>query len=95
MGAVGGSNAITGLLSSMLGESPAAQKARVEEASRGANDLTGLIKKKKPAVADTPNSAESETAQSSSNGKRKVDFDEEVEEVGSGKKAKTSDTEGN
>lgn len=52
----------------------------MEEASKGATDLTNLVKRKKP--------VESGTSQVNGNGKRKVDFAEETEEVGTGKKAK-------
>lgn len=69
----------------MLGETPAAQKSRLEEASKEANDLTGLVKRKKaspqPRVDEAPKT----------NGKRKVEFDEETVEVGTGKKAKLED----
>ena len=38
----------------MLGESPAQQRARIEEASKNANDLTGLVKHKKRSKDDAP-----------------------------------------
>ncbi|CAF9935967.1 MAG: hypothetical protein ALECFALPRED_006648 [Alectoria fallacina] len=85
-----GSNPLSGILGSVLGESPAAQKARLEEASRGAKDLTNLIKRKKSAEGEV--SKVSEPLGSQSNGKRKVDFKDEVEEVGTGKKPKISDS---
>ncbi|KAI9668445.1 MAG: hypothetical protein M1831_001199 [Alyxoria varia] len=37
-------NPLTGILGSILGESPAEQRARIEEATRGARDLTGLVR---------------------------------------------------
>lgn len=53
----------------MLGESPAQQRARIEEASRNANDLSGLVKhKKKP----TDKAATAETTVNGSS-KRKAD----------------------
>lgn len=43
-----------GILGSLLGETPAAQRARIEEATRGANDLTSMVRqKKKPASVET------------------------------------------
>lgn len=71
----------------MLGESPAAQKARIEEASKGANDLTGLVKKKKPAAGTSAPSSETKTVQS--NGKRKANFDVQEEDAMMEKKART------
>ena len=62
---------------------------RLEEASKGATDLTSLIKRKKPAHSEA--SKDSELHGTQRNGKRKVDFRDEVEEVGTGKKAKISD----
>lgn len=89
MGTIDGSNPLSGILGSILGESPAAQKARLEEASKGAKDLTKLIKRKKPAEGEA--SKVSETHGIQSNGKRKFDFRDEVEKVGTGKKAKIFD----
>ena len=37
-------NPLTGILGSILGESPAEQRMRIEEATRGARDLTGLVR---------------------------------------------------
>ena len=85
-GTTDGSNPLAGILGSMLGEPPAAQNARIEEATKGANDLTSLVKKKKPTTLDAQRTFESEAVQS--NGKRKVDFDEEKEGAGMGKKAR-------
>ena len=89
MGTVDGSNPLSGILGSILGESPAAQKKRLEEASKGAKDLTKLIKRNKRAEGEASKASEPHGKQS--NGKRKVDFRDEVEEVGTGKKAKISD----
>ena len=88
MGTLDGSNPLSGILGSILGESPAAQKARLEEASKGATDLTNLVKRKKPAETEASRTAETEVH---TNGKRKVDFAQEMEEVGTGKRAKISD----
>ena len=73
----------------MLGESPAAQSLRLDEASKGAKDLSNLVKRKKPTADLTP--AVGEEDFSKTNGKRKVGFVEEVVEVGTGKKARLSD----
>lgn len=52
-GAPDGSNPLNSVLGSLLGESPAEQKARIEQATKSANDLSGLVRhKKKPIEAD-------------------------------------------
>ena len=73
----------------MLGESPAAQSLRLDEASKGAKDLSNLVKRKKPTADTAPTIGEEDI--SKTNGKRKVGFAEEVVEVGTGKKARLSD----
>ncbi|KAL8760246.1 MAG: hypothetical protein Q9199_000145 [Rusavskia elegans] len=78
-----------GILGSMLGESPAAQTLRLDEASKGAKDLSNLVKRKKPIADTTPTAGEEDV--SKANGKRKIEFVEEVVEVGTGKKARLSD----
>lgn len=97
-GTIDGANPLSGILGSILGESPAAQQARLTDASNNATDLTNLVKRKKPAAADgepsQPQNAKSgDTAVDAPKpqGKRKVEFDEEVVEVGTGKKARLSD----
>lgn len=89
VGTINGSNPLSGILGSILGESPAAQKARLEEASKGANDLTNLIKRKKPVEGEVYKASDLDGIQS--NGKRKADSRDEVEEAISEKKAKISD----
>ena len=86
-----GANPLSGILGSILGESDTAQNTRIEEALKGAKDLTGLVKRKKVSDAPSPQPFASEAPKM--NGKRKVDFDEEVIEAGTAKKAKLSDTE--
>lgn len=86
-----GANPLSGILGSILGESYNAQKTRIEEASKGAKDLTGLVKRKKASTAPSPQPVAGDAPKP--NGKRKVDFDEEVIEVGTGKKTKLSDSE--
>lgn len=73
-----------------MGESPAAQREKLSEASKGATDLSNLVKRKKPFVNQVSEEAEDDTT-ARSGGKRKVEFVEEVVEVGTGKKAKLSD----
>lgn len=89
-------------MGSILGESPAAQKEKLDEASTNANDLTGLIKRSgKKGVTTTSTSSTTTAAgpvaekvhheNANGNGKRKVEFDDQIVELGSGKKAKLSD----
>ncbi|TKA64724.1 hypothetical protein B0A49_07991 [Cryomyces minteri] len=91
--AASGSNPLAGLLGSMLGESPAQQKARIEEATKGANDLTGLVKhKKKPAVEkDTSAVGGASGTNGAAKGKRKLEFAGEVDQATEGKKVKFDD----
>lgn len=57
-----------GILGEMLGESKAEQKKRIGEAIAGANDLTGMVKRKK-VKTETPEPS----ANGNGNGKRKVE----------------------
>lgn len=66
-----------------MNQSPADQQNRLEEASKGATDLSGLVRKKKPAP-DPPVQAEQSEPKTSK--KRSAS-----EESGSGKRAKTED----
>lgn len=88
-GTVDGLNPLSGIMSSILGDSPAAQKAKLEQASIGAQDLTNLVKKKKPAgnVGSEPTHPD----ETSTHGKRKVDLVDQAEEGGTGKMARLSD----
>jgi HAT1-interacting factor 1 len=93
-GTLDGSTPLNGILGQILGESKDEQKKRLEEASIGAKDLSGLVKRKKPATEE--NSASSNTT--TSNGiatntwKRKaLGFAEEVEETGKAKKARVDE----
>jgi HAT1-interacting factor 1 len=97
-GTLDGSTPLNGLLGQILGESKDEQSKRLEEASRGAKDLTGLVKRKKgrsPAAQEK--SAPGDRAPNgpaTTNGKRKAgDFAEGVEELGTGKKAKVYEGE--
>ena len=87
-GAPDGSNPLSGILGSILGEAPAAQKARIEEATKGANDLTGMVRHKKPrqnapAAGGEPNSSVN------GEGKRKADAD--ADEENKEKRARTEE----
>ncbi|GAB7347653.1 hypothetical protein MBLNU459_g4519t1 [Dothideomycetes sp. NU459] len=99
-GAPDASNPLGGILGSMLGETPAQQKARIDQATKGANDLSGLIRKKpaKPAQAATTaatTTAAAAAATSDGSSKRKAGDEnaasQEVEK-GRGKKVKFEDT---
>lgn len=69
------------MLAQMLGQSPAEQKAMLEEAKENANDLNGLVRKKKPAGTKPPTTANgvANSASSSGNGKRKLEDTDENE----------------
>lgn len=81
-GAHDDSNPLAGVLGQMLGETPAQQKKRLEDATKGANDLSGLVKHKKKASAKSTEPVEG-------NGKRKLEDGEGAE--GNGKKVKFED----
>lgn len=91
-------------MGSIFGESPAAQKEKLDEASINANDLTGLIKRSGKKGATTTTSTTTTTAaaagpraekvrheNTNGNGKRKAESDDEAVEVVTGKKARLSD----
>ena len=88
-GSVDGATPLSGILGSILGESADAQRTRLEQASKEARDLTDLVKRKKPELP-VQNATGSEGT-SKQGSKRKVGFAEEVEEIGTGKKAKVED----
>ena len=73
-----------GLLGDLLGADAATQKAKIAEATKSANDVTGLVKTKKK--AKTPLPAPSTDAGSS---KRKLEVENDAE--ANGKRAKTED----
>lgn len=54
-GVLGADNPMSGILGAALGESAADAQARIEEAKKGAKDLSGLVRKKekKPDAAET------------------------------------------
>ena len=90
------SNPLSGILGQILGESQEEQKKMLAEAAKGATDLSGLVKRKKPKAdgesgASTPAPAPASSA--NANGKRKVGFADEVEEIGTGKRARVEDAD--
>lgn len=89
-GSVDGTNPLNGILGSILGESATAQKLRLDEASKGARDVTGLVRRKKGSGPASPQPFPSEASKT---GKRKIGIDEDVCNVGTGKKAKVFDKE--
>ncbi|KAF7193693.1 NASP-related protein sim3 [Pseudocercospora fuligena] len=77
-------DAMRGILASLLGESKADQAKRIEQATAQANDLTGMVKKKKPKPADSVVDG---------NGKRKAEDEPTSDGAstnGTGKKVKIS-----
>jgi HAT1-interacting factor 1 len=82
-----GGNSMGGILETTIGETPAEAAARVEEAKKGANDLTGLVRKKDK--RDTNDSGTPEVTVNA-NGKRKAGEDPD-EDSETSKKAKVED----
>lgn len=77
-------NPMGGILSAILGESPVAAAARIEEAKKKATDVSSLIRKKEKKPV-----AESNGTATNGNGKRKIEDGEGDSEA---KKAKVKDT---
>ena len=80
-----------GILGSILGESKAEQKARVAEATKGANDLSGLVKKKKPAPQAPAAPVVAPAGDAAL--KRKLADDAAESGIANGKKARVEDAE--
>jgi HAT1-interacting factor 1 len=76
---------MAGILAQVLGETTAEQKARIEDATKNATDLSGLVKKKKPKAGPTNGAASTANATS---GKRKLD---DTTAEGDLKRAKTEE----
>lgn len=91
MSIIEGVSSINGILGSILGESPAVQRAKLEAASISAADLTNLVKRKTVTSTEEINQ---DTTQNTltNNGKRKVGFAEDAVDVDEHKRAKLSDT---
>lgn len=87
--AIYGQEAVGGVLGATLGESPSEATARIEEAKKGATDLTGFIKRKKPTTSNSPEISKSSHA---INGKHKVEDD--AEDSNDTKKTKIDDHAG-
>lgn len=91
MGTVQGLSSINGILGSILSESPAVQREKLEAASTGAADLTNRIKRR--GVTNTGEVDQASTANTpKSNGKRKVGVEEAIK-VDVRKRIKLSDTD--
>jgi HAT1-interacting factor 1 len=89
-GAPDGANPMGSLLGATLGESPAEAQARIEEVKKTANDLTGLVRRKKTAKTTDAATPEANAAGGSdTNGKRKAE--DGAEESDGAKKAKVKD----
>ncbi|EXJ90772.1 hypothetical protein A1O1_03876 [Capronia coronata CBS 617.96] len=103
---------ISGVLGNIFasGASEEEKKAKLAQVSETANDLTGLVKRKKPksappnagdswleSAASTPAAVTTADASGSGpttgNGKRKVGFVDEAEDIETGKKAKIEEAE--
>ncbi|KAL8777642.1 MAG: hypothetical protein Q9203_001695 [Teloschistes exilis] len=81
-----------GILGSILGESPATQQERLDEAVKSATDLSSLVKRKKPVPYTDFVAAEADNASTGS--KRKAEFAKEFMDSRTGKKVRVSgDTE--
>jgi HAT1-interacting factor 1 len=68
------------MLQGLLGADAATQKAKLEEATKNANDVTSVVRKKEKAPATIPTEAGSS--------KRKLEVDEDAD---NGKRAKTEE----
>ena len=86
--AAASNDAMSGILAQVLGESTSEQKARIEEATKNATDLSGLVKKKKAKPAANGAAAAAGSTNGSASAKRKL---EEPEVEGEGKRAKTEE----
>ncbi|KAJ4375795.1 hypothetical protein N0V83_001072 [Neocucurbitaria cava] len=80
------SSVFQGLLGGLLGADAATQKAKLAEATKSANDVTGLVKTKKKAKAAPVPAAASGDAGSS---KRKLEVEDDA--AANGKRAKTEE----
>ncbi|KAK5138067.1 hypothetical protein LTR08_005865 [Meristemomyces frigidus] len=83
-----GSDPLRGVLGAMMGESKGQQKQLIAQATEKANDLSGLVKKKK--VLKVEEASNGAAVRGESKGKRKAE-DGEVGKVANGKKAKVED----
>ncbi len=97
-----GSHPLSGILGSLLNASADERKAKIEEVMKGANDLTGLVKRNKPSTAPSKQSEQAEDEKDggkgaiNGNGKRRVDTLDgdgvgDGDAAGSSKKARVED----
>ncbi|KAI8286669.1 NASP-related protein sim3 [Colletotrichum sp. SAR 10_98] len=87
--------AMGGILGAALGESAEQTQARIEEAKKSANDLTGLVRKKakeEPKPAEVPKVAEPAEPQANGENGAKRKAEEPAEDEDSAKKAKVEET---
>lgn len=78
------SSVFQGLLGGLLGADAATQKAKIAEATKSANDISGLVKTKKKPKAPAP----ATSATDSGSGKRKLEVEDDA---ANGKRAKTEE----
>ena len=81
-------NPLGGILGAALGESASETKARVDEASKTAVDLTNLVRKRKPKDAEPAPAADANGSDDANSHKRKASA---TGVPGSPKKAKVED----
>ncbi|KAK7719193.1 hypothetical protein SLS57_005928 [Botryosphaeria dothidea] len=67
-GAPDPANPLSGILGELLGQAPAEERAEQKKKIEGASDISGLVKRKKPAAAATAGSASSAGGASKENG---------------------------
>lgn len=84
-------NPLSGILGSLSGKPSAVQMTRLEDASKSANDLSYLVKKKKPAEVDSK--ADSNANRSQTDTKRKAHVLEDKQEDGITMKKTKMDTD--
>jgi HAT1-interacting factor 1 len=85
-GPTSGVNPLGGILGTAIGKSPADTAARIEEATKNATDLSGLVRHKKKTKPSEAVTAQGSDNTNGANGKRKAD--EEVEDSDNAKKAR-------
>ncbi|KAL6714662.1 hypothetical protein ACLMJK_008087 [Lecanora helva] len=87
-GTLDSSNLLSSVLGSIVGETPSTQKARLEEASKDATDVTNLIKRKRMAENESPRSIQND-AQSIDH-RQKINPSEEWQDNSGVKRLKAS-----
>ncbi|KAK5168651.1 uncharacterized protein LTR77_005960 [Saxophila tyrrhenica] len=80
--------ALKGVLGAMLGEGGEGRKQKLEEVTKGANDLSGMVKKRKKVEVEAPVAGQEGEKVVEGKGKRKVGDVEGGSEEGVGKKVK-------